>query len=553
MGKHKARTAVICICGAAALSLGGMAVYSAFGSAPETAAAQHTVAVERMDIKQYVTVSGTVGSSNVSSVSSNAINTKVREVKVRVGDRVKKGDVIAVLDDKDLQEQLSAAEKQLENTAARNDIDLKAAQRMYDNAVSDKAEKTARSSRLVSEAKDSYSKALAQQQETSDCYNNAVNDRIYKSALTEQAAQQAEEAAAYAAELKAASDAAKSEYAALKADFDRLTADEGASPEETAAAKEACDMASSAADDAADALAEAQAHAKELAAAAQKYSGELSDAIIEEKELKSALSAADRLADEARTAVSSASDAKADTDETISGDIAAKADVLKTTGISAEDMLSEPTRRVAELKRSIGECTVRADCNGIITAVNVKDGELYSGGAIAVVQDDSSFIVSASADQFDIAKLSKDQNTEITVSAVSHDVYSGKLSFVAPTPSQPTLTEPGGNASTTDYALKADFIRQPEGLRIGMTAKLNIITAEKSDVLAVPDNCIITDTDGSSYINISTDGKNSEKVTVETGISNDYYTEISGSGITEDTKVIVPSGDDKSSGSDLFY
>ena len=90
MVKHKARTAVICICGAAALSLGGMAVYSAFGSAPETAAAQHTVAVERMDIKQYVTVSGTVGSSNVSSVSSSAINTKVREVKVRVGDRVKK-------------------------------------------------------------------------------------------------------------------------------------------------------------------------------------------------------------------------------------------------------------------------------------------------------------------------------------------------------------------------------------------------------------------------------------------------------------------------------
>ena len=107
MGKHKARTAVICICGAAALSLGGMAVYSAFGSAPETAAAQHTVAVEKMDIKQYVTVSGTVGSSNVSSVSSSAINTKVREVKVRVGDRVKKGDVIAVLDDKDLQEQNS--------------------------------------------------------------------------------------------------------------------------------------------------------------------------------------------------------------------------------------------------------------------------------------------------------------------------------------------------------------------------------------------------------------------------------------------------------------
>ena len=86
-----------------------------------------------------------------------------------------------------------------------------------------------------------------------------------------------------------------------------------------------------------------------------------------------------------------------------------------------------------------------------------------------------------------------------------------------------------------------------------MTAKLDIITAEKSDVLAVPDNCIITEADGSSYINVSTDGKNSEKIAVDTGISDDYYTEISGSGITVNTKVIVPSGNSKDSGSDLFY
>ena len=119
MGKHIARTAVISLCGAAALSLGGMAVYSAFGSAPETAAAQHTVSVEKMDIKQYVTVSGTVGSSNVSSVSSNAVNTKVREVKVKVGDRVKKGDIIAVLDDTDIRELSPYADKFVNNILYR--------------------------------------------------------------------------------------------------------------------------------------------------------------------------------------------------------------------------------------------------------------------------------------------------------------------------------------------------------------------------------------------------------------------------------------------------
>ena len=551
MGKNKKKAAVICLAGIAALSVGGLAVYNAFGSTTETAAAPHTAAIERMDIKQSVTVSGTVKSSESSELKSSAVNTKVKKLNVKVGDRVKKGDIVAVLDDSDLQGQLEAAEKQLQNIKARNDIELSSAKRMYDSAVAEKAEKTERSNQILSAAKENYDKAVSERNEAAGSYDEAVNNRIELSVLLQQDMEEAEAAAAEANELKTAADNAKAEYKSLKAEYDLISADSSAAPEDIAAAKERCDAAAALSAEADDALTDAKAAAKSLADAAAKYSTELSSAVLDEKETRAELSSADKYVDQAKSEITSASYSKTDTDEAYAGDVAAKADSLKTAGLSAEDSLSESQRQIDQLKRSIESCTVKADCDGVITAVNVKEGDVYMGDAIAVIQDDSSFMISAAADQYDIGKLKKDQPVEITINAVSRDAMKGSLSFVVPTPNAPTYSADGTLSGSTEYALEADFSSQPEGLRIGMTARLSIITGEKDGALAVPDNCIFTDADGISYITVSGDGKEEKKIAVERGICNDYYTEIISPEISEDMKVIVPEEDN--SGSSVFY
>ena len=551
MGKNKKKTAIICLCGAAALSVGGLAVYSAFGEAPKTAAAQHTAVIEKIDIKQSVTVSGTVKSSDSSELKSSAVNTKVKKINVKVGDRVRNGDVIAVLDDSDLQSQLETAEKQLQNIKARNDIELSSAKRMYDSAVAEKAEKSERSSQMLSAARENYDKAVIEKNEAADSYNDAVNTRIEMSDLLQQATEEAEAAAAAVDELKEAADNAKSEYKSLKAEYDLISADSSAAPEDIAAAKARCDAAAAVSAEADDALTDAKTVAKALADTADKYATGLSSAVLDEKETKAELSSAGRYVDQAKSEITSASYSKTDTDETYAGDVAAKADSLKAAGLSADDTLSEPQRQIEQLKRSIESCTVKADCDGVITAVNVKEGELYIGDTIAVIQDDSCFMVSAAADQYDIGKLKKDQPVEITINAISQDTMKGSLSFVAPTPNEPTYSADGTLSGSTDYAIEADFGSQPEGLRIGMTARLSIITGEKDGALAVPDNCIFTGADGSSYITVAGDDKEEKKINVERGISNDYYTEIISPEISENMKVIVPEEDN--SGSGVFY
>lgn len=551
MGKSKKKTAIICICGAAALSVGGLAVYNAFDAAPETAAAQHTAVIEKMDIKQSVTVSGTVKSSESSELKSSAVNTNVKKVNVKVGDRVKKGDIIAVLDDSDLKSQLEAAEKQLQNIKARNDIELSSAKRMYDSAVAEKAEKSERSSQMLSAAKESYDKALTEKNEAADSYNDAVNARIEMSDQLQQAMEEAEVASAAVDELKEAADNAKTEYKSLKAEYDLISADSSASPEDIAAAKERCDAAAALSAEADDALTDAKAVAKSLADAADKYATGLSSAVLDEKETRAELSSASKYVDQAKSEITSAFYSKTDTDEAYAGDVAAKADSLKAAGLSAEDTLSESQRQIDQLKRSIESCTVKADCDGVITAVNIKEGDLYMGDTIAVIQDDSSFMISAAADQYDIGRLKKDQPVEITVNAVSKDIMNGTLSFVAPTPNAPTYSADGTLSGSTEYTIEADFSSQPDGLRIGMTARLSIITGEKDGALAVPDNCIFTDADGRSYITVAGDGKEEKKIDVERGISNDYYTEIISPEISENMKVIVPEEDN--SGSGVFY
>ena len=139
---------------------------------------------------------------------------------------------------------------------------------------------------------------------------------------------------------------------------------------------------------------------------------------------------------------------------------------------------------------------------------------------------------------------------EITVQAIGSDALDGKLSFVSPTPAPAALT-PDGASSAAGYPIEATFDGAQEDLRIGMSAKLVIITEERNSVFAVPDSCILKDDKG-WYVKVQGEGTEIENIYVEKGLETDYYTEISGSKITDGMEVIQPESDDKEAGS-LFY
>ena len=543
--KKGKKAAVITICSIAALAAGGTAVYASISSKPASAEGSQTAEVTRMDLKQNITVTGTVKSDETSSLSSELINTEIKSVDVKVGARVKKGDVIAVLDDTDLQEQLKRAEKALENANKMNDINISAAKRMYDTAVSDKNTNSQRGSRSVEYARDSYNKAVNNRDSVYDSYNEAVSARDDAEYEAEQAAQAAAEASEAAAALQNSLDEAKSGLNNIRAQYEAVMENKDASDDERNAAKSAYDEALSGISQLEAQLKEANAGVKSAAETAQKAGEAYSAAMMAEKELKGSLAAVDNAVDEARYGIETASDTKTETEHTFDGTIASSADNLKTAELSTDTTVDDIEEQIRTLKKNIEKCSITADIDGIVTEVNFKAGETYVGGAIAVIQDDSSYKIKAAVEQYDISQLEKGMPADITVRAVSTEPMSGSLSFVSPIPQAPTFSA-DGSGSSTDYMIEASFDNREDKLRLGMTAKVDIIVGESKDVLAVPDNCIYRDNDGKSFVEVSGSGDSTDRVYVECGLRNDYYTEVSGDGLKEGMKIVLPEAEEDS-------
>lgn len=81
-----------------------------------------------------INVKGEVKSENTTNVYSN-VSLAIKEVKVDVGDRVKAGDILVILDTSKLEDQIKELEATITVTDASNDIALKNAKSAYDNAL----------------------------------------------------------------------------------------------------------------------------------------------------------------------------------------------------------------------------------------------------------------------------------------------------------------------------------------------------------------------------------------------------------------------------------
>ena len=154
------------------------------------------------DLSDYVNVSGTVSSSNTVNVTSS-LNQKVVKLNVKVGDSVKKGDVLCELDASELQETYD----QLQQTMNQAD-----SAKNYKDNVLQRNLNTARNERndLINKAQDAINKATAARDTAYQAYNASVdryNQLLNDLRTAEAAAQTDPNAAARAQELSAQADA----------------------------------------------------------------------------------------------------------------------------------------------------------------------------------------------------------------------------------------------------------------------------------------------------------------------------------------------------------
>ena len=540
---HKVPAAVIL---AVLLALIGLLIFlhgRSAGQKTETEA--ETATVERRDLVQSLTLSGTVESGAAYSVTSSLADVEVKQVNVTVGDSVRKGDVIAVLDDEELRENVNSASKNLSSAKKKNSQDISNAKRSLKNAKEDEKVQTSRAKQDVKTAETQYNAAVNEVNSLKSELASARSDLSY-------AQQRKSRAEANAAPAHAEIDSKNDEIEELAKDIETLEEEIIVGHDESKRA--VLDKV----------LEDKRAAEVELNSIKKKNSVVLNEETAAQAAYSAALSTVSNLEDKVKEAednaaslkdaVNKAKQTSEDTERSASRTVQDQKQALNSAYDSASDSLDAPTKELKKAQKDLDASTVVAEADGIITAVNVKPGDKYKGDAIAVIQDDSTYRVSSSADQYDISSLAVGQEAEITVTAADMSGTPGRLIYVGSTPmvSETGAVETsGGSASAggssggsgANYRVEAVIPDPSQKMRIGMTAKVVVTVWKKTDCLAVPDEAIRTDENGNNYIVVVDDRGKKRNIYVKYGMKTDYYSEIIGDDVEEGMQVLVPQYD----------
>jgi HlyD family secretion protein len=210
---------------------------------------------------------------------------------------------------------------------------------------------------------------------------------------------------------------------------------------------------------------------------------------------------------------------------------AAQANVLATTaqrdaaqaqldlllaGPTEEDLADveaqvEQARIALELAElSLRRATLYAPFDGVVSAVNVTAGEMTpTAWPPIVLLDTSSFHITVSVDEMDVARLSEGQAVQVALDAFPDATMAGAVESIAP------IATLDGGVVSYDVVIGLDPTDVP--IRADMTANATILVEELADVLRLPTWVVRVDQDtGQTYVHRQV-GDDVERVDVKLG------------------------------------
>ncbi|MFH1638894.1 MAG: efflux RND transporter periplasmic adaptor subunit [Chloroflexota bacterium] len=204
---------------------------------------------------------------------------------------------------------------------------------------------------------------------------------------------------------------------------------------------------------------------------------------------------------------------------------------MEKAGIGLEKSKNDLQKVRDELPKTV----ITAPFSGLIAAVNAKvddkiSSQEYNSKVIFMLIEPDRFELKATVDEIDVARVAIGQKTVITLDAMLDMELEGTVTYISP------LSRTEGGVVFYEVEIGIDGSGS-NGLRSGMTAKADIITEKKTDVLLVPDRAIYRNSDGDTVIKIEGDGEARERV-ISTGISDGILTEVS-EGLSETDVVII--------------
>ena len=205
------------------------------------------------------------------------------------------------------------------------------------------------------------------------------------------------------------------------------------------------------------------------------------------------------------------------------------------------------------LEHQVQEREVTSPINGVVTKIEAEEGS-PAGGALMTVADTSRYLIKTSVRESDIADVKEGNRVTFTTPVTGDREFEGKVRRVAPmadgaddggAAAAARAMQGGGENNKKDtgisFPVEIEVTGDTKGLRLGGSARVEIITEEDRDHLSIPRDAVYDD-NKVLVLNRSSDDATEgtiEERTVKTGVKNDTDIAVTGGDIKEGDVVIA--------------
>lgn len=446
-----------------------------------------TVFVEKRNLEKELSVTGTIISGTKRSVQSEAVDIKVMEVKAVVGDVVKEGDILCILDSSTMEEKLLYAQKNNEIAIQKSALDVENANLQLRNAQTVRDTGIGQDSQALLDAWKEYETTVKKMNTAYTEWQAAIANRGQKQSAVGSAKSSASDtngslqsAKLIVEERQNVYDAAESRLTEAK--NKSVSGNQAITPEELARLTNERDSAHGL-------LLAAKRELSEKENEAAKRVEDKSEQEAGYGEAKSTESAKEAEYKQSVINLENAAKAYQKLLKDVGGNVREHEKSLEEQNINARKAeLDKQAVAYAETQSSMEKyqnlvtaCTVTAPCDGTVTAVNIEKGSLYKGGELLVIQDTSNLMIQANVDQYAISDVEKGLSAYVESEALGKEPLSGTVEFVSPVPVKSTgsaKTPEGsetGSGISNDYEIRVGLNDFNERMRLGMTVKTRIV------------------------------------------------------------------------------
>lgn len=605
-----------------------------------------TSKVEKRTLVSSVSATGTITSVNSKDISANLSGMEVKSISVEVGDMVEAGQVICVLDSEEIKENLSDAQTALNVANEKKRMDLTAAERNLQDVLENYNLDLDRANQELLSVFQDYEEALKDVEEAKEEWDKAIQttkdykeEYDYQNGLfknSEEKKNSTNSASAHSQEFnitknmlneyvnkeenKVTKNNAVDSKLVIGRDLSNITV--GKSGGEDFSVNESA-LTNTNADDIIANINEYLSTLNDLSSrynnsnnideSYNTYKQETSTWESKYNSAKQAEESAEKTYEQAVSALEASIEAyekqlRNIDDAKRSGEtsILSKSESLYSTQLNTLTSGDSEEKKIEEYQEQLQDCTVKSPISGVVTAVNVEVGDMYSGSAIVTIEDISGYEVSTEIDEYEIGKIEKGQKVIVKTNATGDEELEGTVNWISPRASS------GGSEVTYTVTVALDTVH--EMLRMDMTAKLSIILESKENVLTVPYEAVQEDESGKFYVEVVADETNAssdsgdnmqlpegmesgkmpqmpegmemgkmpqmssdakadgsfkgrgqraqgsstennnlitKRVYVEKGVESDYYIEIISNEISEGMEIVVPSSEGNGRGMDI--